>query len=71
MRIEVPNLRELIAKWLALCKAHHTLFHRAEQIGNIFILASVSVGIHELEAAASGCVALILVIIVTIGDDVA
>lgn len=71
MRIKVSYLRELIAKWTTLCRAYHTLFHRAEQIGNILVLASVSVGIHELEAAASGCVALILVIIVTIGDDVA
>ena len=71
MRIKVTYLRELIAKLMALCKRHHALFHRAEQIGNILVLASVSVGIHELEAAASGCVALILVIIVTVGDDVA
>ena len=71
MRIKVPHLRELIAKLIALCKAHHMLFHRAEQLGNILVLASVSVGIHELEAAASGCVALILVIIVTVSDDVA
>ena len=63
--------RETIHAWVVLCKNHHKLIHRAEQIGNLFVLSSVSVGIHELEAAASGCVALIIMVILVIGDDAA
>jgi hypothetical protein len=57
--------------WKHFCHEHHRAFHRAEQIGNLIIMGSIVGGVHEIEIYASGYVAVVLVVMITIADDVA
>lgn len=56
-------------KLCRLCHSHRHRLHKAEQLGNLIILGSVSVGIHGIEAAMSGCVAFLMIVLIVAGED--
>lgn len=57
--------------WQHFCHVHHRTIHRLEQFGNIVVMGGVVSGVHEVEIIASGYVAIVLVVMITIADDVA
>ena len=67
----MKRLKILIRCWVTFCHEHHHLFHKLEQIGNVVILTSIVSGIHEIEIVASGWVAVVTVVLITIADDIA
>jgi hypothetical protein len=57
--------------WKHFCHDHHAMIHKMEQVGNLVIMTGVVSGIHEIEVVAAGYVAVVLVVLVTIADDIA
>lgn len=43
--------------------AHHRLIHKLEHTGNMFIAASITIGIHEAERFFSGALLIVGVVI--------
>lgn len=45
------------------CIKHASLLKKLHHYGDIGLLASVSLGIHEMEVAASGCLLLVVLVL--------
>jgi hypothetical protein len=56
-------------KVVKLLKGHAKALHRTEHLGNMIILAAVSMGIHEIETLVSGGLAVYIGVVVLLGED--